>query len=266
MLFNAEYIKAHDLDPNGKLPPELRGQCNVWFSSNIPFNKSSNELYSSWSADTIFVDAASACVRTYNGEIVDFEADDSAAEDVLVTSERLRFAGSLILTKNGGKITKKWTVLACSIFNPQSDLTTVSTVLSPTIDMYTPVIMPRCPFDPRTVIEPVPRSGMLAGSRYMRVGFEAVSGLFEATSVTINGERFAARVIAESVGLGETVLSLLPTTAKQVNKLFAASSSVRALRRSGDAARRPTVVAHRRGGDGDQSRRTSIRQGADRVP
>ena len=60
MLFNAEYIKAHDLDPNGKLPPELRGQCNVWFSSNIPFNKSSNELYSSWSADTIFVDAASA--------------------------------------------------------------------------------------------------------------------------------------------------------------------------------------------------------------
>eukprot|EP00966_Prymnesium_polylepis_P212746 4927146-Prymnesium_polylepis.1 len=68
MLFNAEYIAANGLDPDNKLPAELHGQPNVWFSSNIVWNLSSNQVYSSWSADALFVDAAAECVRKYNGE------------------------------------------------------------------------------------------------------------------------------------------------------------------------------------------------------
>ena len=80
MLFNAEYIDANGLDPDGKLPAELRGQPNVWFSSNIAWNRSSDQVYSSWSADAIFVDAAAKCVRKYNGETFDF-TEDSATGD-----------------------------------------------------------------------------------------------------------------------------------------------------------------------------------------
>ena len=217
MLFNAEYIAANGLDPDNKLPAELHGQPNVWFSSNIVWNLSSNQVYSSWSADALFVYAAAECVRKYNGETVDF-TEDSAAGDVLLTSERLCFAGRVHMTKSSGKNHKKWTVRECSLFHLLSDLTTIRTVLSPRVDIYEPIMLPRCPFDPRDLIERVPRGYLLSGVRALRVGFDMDDGLWEATTLTVQGERYTARIICEEGD--QTVLSLLPTTAKQVHKHF----------------------------------------------